>query len=336
MSTNPMQRISDLEAQVAALTAENQSLRSNGNGNGHLDLEKLIEKLVGREFDRFGRLFREEFTGKVAGMITPYIESTVRRCANVEKKQTALEDRLKAHEAAVGKSAAEMAASFEKLRSEAKKDWKAHRAQMQEDFGRVDGFINWFEAEMAKNGKESAEAVVDCKLAVRACQDLLKKMDAPVEEITRRLDEIESEGETIINRAAQRLAKTYENLEKPVLITLGGFVIVVIILMLGLGWGIVKRNEKQLDSNMQQLSEYSEQQKTEMRELFVKAMDEAKESQIDREIKVKMWDYLMNSLTPEQRATVISKYREQVNEAERKRIDDQMKSSYELMSGKRK
>jgi hypothetical protein len=49
-----------------------------------------------------------------------------------------------------------------------------------------------------------------------------------------------------------------------------------------------------------------------------------------------MWDFMMNSLTPQQKESVISKFREQVNEAEHKRIDDQMKSSYEQMNGKRK
>jgi urease accessory protein UreF len=73
-----------------------------------------------------------------------------------------------------------------------------------------------------------------------------------------------------------------------------------------------------------------------LKELIDKTIEEAKESQLDREIKVKMWDAMLKTLTPQQKEAVISKSREQVNQAERKRIDDQMKSSYEQVEGRRK
>jgi len=68
-----------------------------------------------------------------------------------------------------------------------------------------------------------------------------------------------------------------------------------------------------------------------MRGLLDKAMEEAKESQIDREIKVKMWDALVKSLTAQQRVSLIDKFRGQVNDAERSRINAQMQSSYDQM-----
>lgn len=327
MSTNPMQRISDLEAKVAALTAENQSLRSNGNGNGHLDLEKLIEKLVGREFDRFGRLFREEFTGKVAGMITPYIESTVRRCADVEKKQATLEHRFKAHEEALGKSADAMAASFKKLRAEAEKDWKAHRAQMQEDFVRVDGFVNWFETAMAKNAQENLTATMNCNLAVRACHDLLKKLDRPVEELITHLNRIKAHGDTILNEAAQNLSNTYKRLRWPVLARVTILMIVTVFVHLGVGAFTLWGNRAAINTNWQELTEYSEQQKTELKGLINKTFEEVKATQIAGEIKVKMWDSLIQTLPPGQRQQVFQRFREQVNAAEEKRLREQMGSS---------
>jgi hypothetical protein len=150
MSTNPIQRIADLEAQVASLTVTNEKLQSNGNG--HLDLEKLIEKLIKQAFDRFGQTFREDYTGKLAGMIQPFIESTVRRCKEVEEKQMVLEAGFKKHEAAVTKSASSIATAFIQLREGSEKDFQAHRAQMQEDIKQVNGYALWFLEELKKSG----------------------------------------------------------------------------------------------------------------------------------------------------------------------------------------
>jgi hypothetical protein len=299
MSTNPMQRIADLEAQVASLTAANEKLRVNGNGNGHADIEQLIKQ----GFDRFGL----DYTGKLAGLIQPFIENTVRRCKETEEKQTLIEERFKKHQAAVSKSADELLAAFNTIRSEAAQDWHDQREVVIGDLTRVDKFAKWFKAELDKTGRENAKTVIDCQTAARACQALTQKVSAPVDETIRHLEEIQSEGETAIKRAAQRLTKTYENLQQPILWIASGFLVLMIIFMLGMGWIVLKRNEKQLDSNLQQLTEYGEQQKTEMRGLFDKAMEEAKESQIDHEIKVKMWDDLMKGLPPQQRQAVIDK-----------------------------
>jgi ParB-like chromosome segregation protein Spo0J len=330
VSTNPMQRIADLEAQVASLTAANELLRANGNGNGHVDVEKLIKQA----FDRFGQTFREDYTGKLAGMIQPFIESTVRRCKETEEKQTTIEEKFKKHEAVVSKSAGNMIAAFNALHEDAQNDWQAQRDLIQSDFTHVDKFAKWFRAELDKNGKENVKAVIDCQTAARACQALTLKVSAPVEETIRHIEEIQSEGETAIKRAAQRLTKTYENLRRPVLGILSGILVTALVAMLAMAWIVFKRNEGQLESNLQQLAEYSEQQKIEMKGLFNKAMEEAKESQIDREIKVKMWDAFLKTLTPQQKEAVISKSREQVNQAQR--IDEQMKSSHEQMEGRRK
>jgi len=328
VSTNPMQRIADLEAQVASLTAANETLRANGNGNGHVDVEKLIKQ----GFDRFG----QDYTGKLAGLIQPFIENTVRRCKETEEKQTALEERFTKHEAAVSKSAGNMIAAFNALHEDAQNDWQAQRDLIQSDFTHVDKFAKWFRAELDKNGRENAKAVIDCQTAARACQELTQKVTAPVDETLEHLNEINSHGETTIKRAAKNLSDTYEKLQWPLMKYAGGFLLLILIFMVGFGWLIVRRNEKQLDTNLQQLAEYSEQQKTEIKGLLDKALEEARETQVDHEIKVKMWDDLMKTLPPQQRQAIIDKLRDQINVAERKRIDDQMKSSYEQMNGKKK
>jgi hypothetical protein len=124
-----------LEAQVASLTAENAGLKSRSNGNGHVDLNKLLND-IGARIDRSGQIMREDFTGKLAGLIAPYIDTTVRRCAELEAKQEELEKRFEAHRKAVAGSAAEMDAAFVKMRKEAAKDWKAQRDEISKDFAR--------------------------------------------------------------------------------------------------------------------------------------------------------------------------------------------------------
>jgi hypothetical protein len=113
-------------------------------------------------------------------------------------------------------------------------------------------------------------------------------------------------------------------------------IVATIIIHLGVGALVFWGNRRLINTNWQELTEHSEQQKQEIKGLLDKTIEETRESQIDREIKVKMWDFLLISLTPQQKETVISKFREQVNEAARTRIEDQMKSSYEQVNGKRK
>jgi uncharacterized protein YdiU (UPF0061 family) len=166
MSNNPMKRIADLEAQNAALVAENTSLKTRSNGNGHLDAGKLAE-VVGLRVDRAGQLLREDFTGKLAGLISPYIDSTIRRCAEVEEKQEDVEEKFEAHRKAIAGSAAELEATFVKLHREAAKDWKAQRELIQQDLAHVDAFVKSFRAELQAKGSKLAEAVTSCNLAVR-------------------------------------------------------------------------------------------------------------------------------------------------------------------------
>lgn len=136
MSNHPLQRVADLEARVTALTAENEALRAringHGNGNGLLDADKLVEAITLR-IERSGQLLREDFTGKLAALIAPYIDKTLRQCEEVAAKQDDLEKRFREYKKSVAGSAAELEASFVKLRKEANKDWKAQRDIIQED-----------------------------------------------------------------------------------------------------------------------------------------------------------------------------------------------------------
>ena len=335
MSTNLMQRIADLEAQVAALTAENNTLRVRSNGNGHFDSEKMAEA-IGARIERSGQLLREDFTGKLAGLISPYVESTLRRCAEIEGRQGNLEKRFEEHRKVVANSAAEMSNAFVLMRQEMAKDWNAQREQIQNDFSHVDAFVKWYTAELQKNGRGSAEAVASCNRAVTACRDLTEKMSTPVTQTLEHLDDIRSWGEGVITSAAGHLTDTYKKLRRPVLKRVTILLVATIVIHLFFGSVVLWRNRAVLDTNWQALTEHSEQQKQEMRGLLDKAMEEAKESQIDREIKVKMWDALVKSLTAQQRVSLIDKFRGQVNGAERSRLDAQMESGYDQMYGRKK
>lgn len=87
-----------------------------------------------------------------------------------------------------------------------------------------------------------ALAYAVCKGALRACLALTQKVSASVDETIRHLEEIQWEGETEIKRAAQRLTKTYENLQRSVLAILSGVLVTALVAMLGLAWNIFKGN----------------------------------------------------------------------------------------------
>jgi hypothetical protein len=335
VSNSPLQRIADLEAQVAALTAENNALKAKPNGNGHLDAERLLD-VVGLRIDRSGQLLREDFTGKLAGLISPYIDKTLRQCEEVASKQEDLEKKFEEHRKAVAGSAAELEAAFVKLRKEAAKDWKAQRDLIQDDFGQVDKFAKWFRGELQAAGKQLGEAVTGCNLAARACHEAAKGMDVPVEQSLERLGKAEARSEKVINQAAQRLTKAYEDLREPVLWRATALVLVVALVCGAFAVVTVWGTRRAIDANWQELAEHSERQKQEMKGLLDKALEEQKEAQVDREIKVKMWDELMKLGTPQQRQELLQKLREQVRKAGDKRLDEQMQAGYEQMNGKRK
>lgn len=337
MSNSPLQRIADLEAQVAALTAENNALKAktNGNGSGHLDAEKLLEA-VGLRIDRSGQLLREDFTGKLAGLISPYIDKTLRQCEEVASKQEELEKRFESHRKAVAGSAAELEAAFVKLRKESAKDWKAQRDLIQDDFGQVDKFAKWFRGELQAASKQLTEAVTNCNLAARACHEAAQRMDVPVEQSLERLGKAEARGEKVINQAAQRFTKAYEDLREPVLWRATALVLAVALVCATFAIITIWGTRRALDTNWQDLSAHSEQQKQEMKAILDKTLEEQKEAQVDREIKVKMWDELMKLGTPQQRQELLQKLREQVRKAGDKRLDEQMQAGYEQMNGKRK
>lgn len=334
MSHNPMQRIADLEAQVAALTTENSNLKARSNGNGHLDAGKLADAL-GLRIDRAGQLLREDFTGKLAGMIAPYIEKTMKDCAEVAQRQGELERKFTEHRQAVGGSAAEMTDSFIKLRKEAAKDWKAQREQIQQDLGRVDAFAKWFRAELQAQAQQNNASVVSCNRAVSACHALAEKVSAPTAQTIEQLNQIKAQGEMTIIGAASNLTNTFNNLRRPVLKLITIVLVASIFIHLTFGVFILWRNRTLLDANWQALTEHSEQQKQEMKALLDKTLAEVKEAQIDREIKVKMWDAYVKSLPPAQRLTILYNLRQGVSDAERKRIDDQMGAGYEQLNGTR-
>lgn len=99
MSTNPMQRISDLEAEVASLTAENQSLKASPR-NGHSHPQPKPEELaeaIGARLTRVEQNLREDFVGKFASILLPPLENFNKRVADAENRQIDIEQRLMAH-----------------------------------------------------------------------------------------------------------------------------------------------------------------------------------------------------------------------------------------------
>jgi hypothetical protein len=98
-----MQRISDLEAEVAALSAENQALKAS-QGNGHLHPQpntKELAEAIGARLTRVEQNLREDFVGKFAGILLPPLENFNKRVADAETRQIDIEERLATHKAEI-------------------------------------------------------------------------------------------------------------------------------------------------------------------------------------------------------------------------------------------
>ena len=106
-----MQRISDLEAEVAALNGENQSLKASQR-NGHSHPQPNPEELanaLGARLVRVEQNLREDFVGKFAASfllasetITSRLNTLDQRELDLEARQKSLETKLRNHYAAVG------------------------------------------------------------------------------------------------------------------------------------------------------------------------------------------------------------------------------------------
>lgn len=107
-----MQRIADLQAEVAALTAEKRELESKAQGTQPLDVEALagtIAEVIDARLRRTEQSLREEFVTKFAALFEPIIERTTNRVVKLEERgekaeegQDALEERLRKHLDEVG------------------------------------------------------------------------------------------------------------------------------------------------------------------------------------------------------------------------------------------
>jgi hypothetical protein len=282
--------------------------------------------------DRVGQTLKEDFVGKLAGLISPYLDQVVRRCTEAEQRQTTLEEKFKEHEKVVRGSAGELEAAFVKMRKEAAKDWQAQRAMIQQDYAKVNDFVKWLQERL----EEGADTVQGHQEILEKFEELVNKVDVPVDETVKALNEIKSQGVQAIDEASQHLKKTYQNLRQPILSQVRwALAAAAMIILLMAGFSIWSMH-LQANRSEQAIAEYTEKQKEEVRGLLDKTLEEAKETQIANEIKMKMWDAFLNSLTPQQQTAVIGKFREQVNEAERKRIGDQMSASYDQMNRKKK
>ena len=95
MSHNPMQRIADLEAQVAQLTATNAALQHQLNARPS---DIALVDAIGARLAREGQTLREDFIGKFAGSFLLATETITKRVVDTEARQTKLEERAEAIE----------------------------------------------------------------------------------------------------------------------------------------------------------------------------------------------------------------------------------------------
>jgi len=107
MSNNPLQRIADLEAQLADTTAEKEELGKLLQAAKTMDIEGLaiaIAAAVDASLVKNVQYLREDFVGKFAAHFEPIIERTTNRMSGLEKRldeaevdQDGVERRLRQH-----------------------------------------------------------------------------------------------------------------------------------------------------------------------------------------------------------------------------------------------
>jgi hypothetical protein len=105
-----MQRIADLEAQVAALTSENEALRAQKNEHSHPQPNsEELANAIGTRLTRVEQNLREDFVGKFAASfllasetITGRLNALDQHELELEERQQNLETKLQNHYAAVG------------------------------------------------------------------------------------------------------------------------------------------------------------------------------------------------------------------------------------------
>lgn len=104
MSTNHIQRIADLEARVAALTSENETLKAPKNGHPlpAPNPEELAEA-IGARLARVEQNLREDFVGKFAANFLLAVDTITKRVVDAEEKQASIERRLVNHKAEISK-----------------------------------------------------------------------------------------------------------------------------------------------------------------------------------------------------------------------------------------
>ncbi len=90
MSSNFMQRIADLEAQVKSIAAERDGLKRELAGRQMPSAEEFADA-IGKRLVRVEQNLREDFVGKFAGNFLLATETITKRLENIDQKQTNLE-----------------------------------------------------------------------------------------------------------------------------------------------------------------------------------------------------------------------------------------------------
>jgi hypothetical protein len=162
-----MKRLAELEAQVAALAAENEGLkrqlaeRSSGAKQPSADaLAAAISQQVGEQLVKIEESLRRDFTDKFAGNFFRATEAMTTRVVSLEGKQTEIEGREAALEGRLGEHLNVVGAALDKTK-------RAQQATAAE-------FIETLKAYYAANNKTLAEmqaAAEECREALAGAQE---------------------------------------------------------------------------------------------------------------------------------------------------------------------
>jgi hypothetical protein len=147
MSTPPMQWMSDVEAKLAQLSAQNKSQPNN------LELVDAIGARIARE----GQTLREDFIGKFAASFLLATETITKRVVELEEKQTKLEEREQVLEEKTAAHEAKVTADLDKAEE-----------RLTEIFSRFITALNQHHQVNATTLSKQQLAVEECQRATKA------------------------------------------------------------------------------------------------------------------------------------------------------------------------
>lgn len=346
MSSIPPQFLSDFNARLEAIAGAVASIQkqlpaqSNGHSNGHGAADEIVAQIA-----RQGQITREDFAGKLASLINPYLERVVERCTDIEQRQTALEEKLGEHVTKYGQTLEAHRASITAMLETyedgigdllASNDEKL--AEQRENAAKVLKALAGYDKQLVDLYNGCLRLLKSNDTTMDKVKDAVVKFDditaGPLEEVARVAEETITEASTKAKAEMETVATEtrmqIEATRKRYLRTLGSFdnrflehpilFMLVIVFMVAVGSGFVGVYLGRLGEarHTQQLVDTAVGSVAQKMEERMQRIDEQTKSLNDTFEQAQYWEALTNNMNYEQKMAYIKLAQQQAQKMGRK------------------